>query len=68
MVNIFESDDFAAFLQIDTSNAVDSLNRNIFLHNITIICPEISNCNSVLIVIISVVIHQQDRLLEERKN
>ena len=36
------------WVQIDSANAFNSLNRNFFLHNIKIICPEIvkfiSNC------------------------
>ena len=33
----------AAVLQIDTTNAFNSLNHNLFLHSIKVICPEISN-------------------------
>ena len=43
MVDLFETDDSAAVLQIVDSNAFNSLNRNVFLHNIEVICPEISN-------------------------
>ena len=35
---------------MDTSNAFNSINRNVFLHNVTIICPAIAiyvkNCYS----------------------
>ena len=41
MVDLFESDNSAAVLQIDATNASNSLNRNVFLHNIKVICPEI---------------------------
>ena len=43
MVDLFESDNSAAVLQINVTNAFNSLNRNVFLHNIKVICPEISN-------------------------
>ena len=40
----FEQDlDCEGVLQIDASNAFNSLNRNVLLHNIKIICPEIAN-------------------------
>ena len=40
MVDLFESDNSAAVLQIDIANV---FNSNIFLYNIKVICPEISN-------------------------
>ena len=43
MVDLFESDNSAAVLQIDATNAFNSLKGNVFLHNIKVICPEISN-------------------------
>ena len=42
-VDLFKSDNSAAVLQIDATNAFNSLNRNVFLRNIKVICPEISN-------------------------
>lgn len=43
MVELFESKDSAAILQIDASNSFDSLNGNAFLHSFKIISLEISN-------------------------
>ena len=43
MVALFESDNSAAVLQIDATNAFNSLNYIIFLHSIEVICPEIFN-------------------------
>ena len=43
MTDLFESDNSAAITQTDATNAFRSLNREIFLHNINNICPEISN-------------------------
>ena len=43
MVNLFESNNSAAVLQIDSTNAFNSLNHNVYLHNVKVICPEISN-------------------------
>ena len=43
MVDLFERDNSAAVFQIDATNAFNSRNRNIFLDNIKVICPERSN-------------------------
>ena len=43
MVDLFESDTTSAIIQIDATNAFNSLNRKVFLHNIKIICPELAN-------------------------
>ena len=43
MVDLFKSGKSAAVLQIDATNAFNSLNFNVFLHNIKVICPEISD-------------------------
>ena len=40
--DIYESNETDGFIQIDASNAFNSLNRNVLLHNIKIICPEIA--------------------------
>ena len=42
MKEIFEQHDTEAVLMIDASNAFNSVNRNVFLHNVKIICPEIA--------------------------
>ena len=43
MVDLFESDTTSAIIQIDATNAFNSLNRKVFLYNIKIICPELTN-------------------------
>ena len=43
MVDLFESDISAAVLQIDTTSAFSSLNRNLFLRSMEVICTEISS-------------------------
>ena len=43
MVDLFGSDNSAAVLQIDVANTFNSLNWNVFLHKIKVICPEILN-------------------------
>ena len=43
MADIFKSNDSAAILTADASNAFDNLNRNLFLHSFKIICLEILN-------------------------
>ena len=47
---IYNESDTQAVLLVDASNAFNSVNRNVFLHNIKIICPEIgtfvANCYS----------------------
>ena len=42
MQRIFNEEDTEAVLLIDASNAFNSLNRNVFLHNVTVVCPTIS--------------------------
>lgn len=42
MREINDADDTEAVLLVDASNAFNSLNRHAFLHNISIICPQIS--------------------------
>lgn len=48
---IYEDETCEAVLLVDASNAFNSINRNVFLHNITIICPAIAiyvkNCYSI---------------------
>ena len=48
MKDIFADEDTEAVLLIDAANAFNSINREAFLHNIKVICPEIaifvSNC------------------------
>ena len=39
---IFDNEESEAVLLIDTSNAFNSFNRNVFLHNVKVICPSIS--------------------------
>ena len=42
MVDIFQDENTHGIIQVDANNAFNTLNRNVFLHNIQIICPEIS--------------------------
>ena len=42
MKEIFEEDETEAVILVDASNAFNRLNRNIFIHNIKILCPEIA--------------------------
>ena len=42
MHQIFEDDDTHGIIQVDANNAFNTLNRNVFLHNMKIICPEFS--------------------------
>ena len=42
MRSIFEDDNTEGILQIDASNAFNSINRRVLLHNINYICPEIA--------------------------
>ena len=39
---IFDQDESEAVLLIDASNTFNSVNRNVFLHNVKVICPSIS--------------------------
>ena len=47
----YQDETTEAVILVDASNAFNSINRNVFLHNISIICPSISiyvhNCYSV---------------------
>ena len=42
MQEIYEDQSSGAVLLLDASNAFNSINRNAFLHNITIICPPLA--------------------------
>ena len=42
MRSIFDADDTDAVLLIDASNAFNSLNRAVALHNFTVLCPSIA--------------------------
>ena len=42
MHDIYQDDDTHGIIQVDANNAFNTINRNVFLHNIRIICPEIS--------------------------
>ena len=48
MHQIFEDDSTQGVIQVDANNAFNTINRNVFLHNMQIICPEfsifINNC------------------------
>ena len=50
MSQIFNEEDSEAVLLIDASNAFNAVNRKLFLHNVSVICPEIAvfvrNCYS----------------------
>ena len=50
MQETYEDETCEAVLLVDTSNAFNSINRNVFLHNVAIICPDIAvyvkNCYS----------------------
>lgn len=52
MNTIFQDENTEAVLLVDAANAFNSVNRNVFLHNIKIICPSIStfvhNCYSIV--------------------
>lgn len=41
MVDLLESDKSAAVVQINVTNAFNSLNCNVFLPNVNVICAEI---------------------------
>ena len=43
MVDIFEDEETHGIIQVDATNAFNSLNRKVLLHNITILCPEMAN-------------------------
>ena len=42
MRRLFEHDESEAVLLIDAANAFNAVNRNVFLHNIKVICPPLS--------------------------
>ena len=42
MHDIFVDDDTHGIIQVDANNAFNTINRNVFLHNIHIICPEVA--------------------------
>ncbi|XP_066936770.1 uncharacterized protein [Clytia hemisphaerica] len=42
MRTLFEEDESEAVLLIDAANAFNAVNRNVFLHNVKIICPPLS--------------------------
>ena len=42
MSQIFSEEDSEAVLLIDASNAFNAVNRKLFLHNVSVICPEIA--------------------------
>ena len=50
MNNITQDEQTEAVLLVDAANAFNAVNRKVFLHNITIICPSIAtfvhNCYS----------------------
>ena len=50
MHEIFKEQDTEAVLLIDATNAFNTVNRNVLLHNVKVICPAIStyvsNCYS----------------------
>ena len=51
MGTIYKDQSAEVVLLVDTSNALNSINRNVFLHNVEIICPStawyVKNCYSV---------------------
>ena len=42
MHDIFNDEKTHGIVQVDANNAFNTINRNVFLHNISIICPEIA--------------------------
>ena len=42
MSQIFNEEDSKAVLLIDASNVFNAVNRKLFLHNVSVICPEIA--------------------------
>ena len=48
MSDIYNDDNTHGIIQVDANNAFNTINRKMFLHNIKVICPEvstfISNC------------------------
>ena len=42
MSDMYEEEDTHGIIQVDANNAFNVINRNVFLHNIQIICPTIS--------------------------
>ena len=43
MNEIFDQDETEGLIQIDAQNAFNRLNRNNFLHNLRVLCPELAN-------------------------
>ena len=44
VVDLSEEDTTHGFIQIDTSNAFNSINQTLLLHNVKILCAEIATC------------------------
>ena len=44
VVDLFEEDTTHGFIQIDASNAFNSINQTLLLHNVKMLCPEIATC------------------------
>ena len=42
MRTIFEEEDTHGIIQVDANNAFNTINRRVFLHNIQVVCPELS--------------------------
>ena len=42
MHTIFQEEETHGIIQVDANNAFNTINRNVFMHNIKIICPEIA--------------------------
>ena len=42
MMEMFKDDNTHGIIQVDANNAFNTINRNVFLHNIQVICPEIA--------------------------
>ena len=41
--DLYELEDTNGFMQVDASNAFNSIHRQVLLHNVEIICPDIAN-------------------------
>lgn len=42
VANLFQEDEIEGFVQIDASNAFNTINRAVLLHNSKVVCPEIA--------------------------
>ena len=42
MYDLYQEEDSHGIIQVDANNAFNVINRNVFLHNIQILCPVIS--------------------------